>query len=205
MVTPIEGMEYMWEMNGDDCQWRRADVNGGGLQELINLHSQNDGRIFMPIDRIFAYKEGRVEMVFSDLNDYTEYLFLGRNGNLIYDYTSFGQVEYGSYSQYRFDVKWDKKLLDKLEIYYFFDEEAYDEEEIDFYKEQYPDTYGRMGSGVYCFRSRMKTEEELKAFKEDEGQVLEAITEKEFMDAYRQMTGVDFLEANTDWQIILCP
>ncbi|MBO5056837.1 MAG: hypothetical protein J6C64_10865 [Lachnospiraceae bacterium] len=179
LVIPFEGMENLTRK--ENLKWLQADVNGDKIPELLSLYSENAENSISPIEHIFIYKAGKVEHVFSDLNDYTEFFFIGKNRNLIYNYSNYGLVDYGSYSQYRFDETWDRVLLDKLEIYHFEDEEYYEDEEILYLKEQYPDTFGKDGSGFYFFRMQ------------------EPISKEQFLESYQQMTGFNFL-TEKDWQ-----
>ena len=91
MVVPFDYMESI--MNAENPKWCRADVNGDGMPELISQYGRQwSGGSGLPIEYIFAFNKGKVELVFTDLNDYTEYYFLGSNGNLIYDYSDHGQI-----------------------------------------------------------------------------------------------------------------
>ncbi|MCM1183653.1 MAG: hypothetical protein NC337_09785 [Roseburia sp.] len=194
--------------NGKLWEGRRMDVNGDGLPDLVQEMEAN-GLGISPILRIFAYEEGAeepVHVVFSDLNDMTEYYFVGADDKLIYDYSDHGEMNYGSYSQYRFDENWDRELMDRIEIYYFYDHYKEYEGEHEWYSEAYPDTYGARGSGYYYFHSRRRTMEELEDGGTDaEGSAVEAywtreeINEQEFTRIYREMTGWDFFTVNTDF------
>lgn len=199
IVVPFDRMETL--MNAENPKWCRADVNGDGMPELISQYGRQwSGGSGLPIEYIFAFDEGKVELVFTDLNDYTEYYFLGSNGNLIYDYNDHGQISHGYYPLCQFDENWNIAYLEKLEIYYFYDEDTYGDEEIAHLKEYFPDTYGTGGHGFYCFRSRPQTEEELESTENSEYWFCEPITIEEFLEAYQQMTGFDFLERDSNWQ-----
>lgn len=198
-VVPFDHMESL--INAENPKWCRADVNGDGMPELISQYGEQwTGGFGLPIEYIFAFKEGKVELIFSDLNDYTEYYFLGNNGNLVYDYSDHGQIAYGCYTQCRFDEKWNRQIINALKIYYFYDDDTYDDEEMSYLKENFPDTYGAKGHGFYCFKSRLKTKDELVNNKDSDERIWEPITKEEFLEAYQQMTGFDFLKENSDWQ-----
>ena len=184
--------------NGDAWQGRRMDVNGDGLPDLIQEADAN-GLGISPILRIYTYVDGAeqpVREVFSDLNDFSEYYFVGADGKLIYDYSDHGEMAYGSYSQYQFDEKWNRKQVDGIEIYYFYDHYKEYEGEHERYSEYYPDTYGARGSGYYYFRCRRRTMEELKDIDTDNEEdiywVREEISGQEFVRVYKEMTGWDF-------------
>lgn len=191
------GMYWREGYNETAC-YQRADVNGDGLPELIIGRTLNDLQR-IPIEYIYAYTGGMVktvEQVYTDLNDYTEWLFLGSGENLIYHYSDLGVMDYGGYTRYQFDENWQEQALDKIVIYGFYDTDYYDEEEDARYKEYYPDTYGSRGGGNYFFKGTP-------IFDEESGVVidwsLEEITEGEFVEIYYEMTGFDFFEENTDF------
>lgn len=199
VVVPQADVYYS-KGNIKESAYRRMDVNGDGLPELICVRMDKEGRVF-PIEYIYAYTGGMtktVELVYDDLNDYTEYLFPGSGNNLIYDYSDHGQMDYGSYTRYQFDENWRKQPLDRLEIYYFYDADYYDEEEVARYKEYFPETYGSRGGGYYFFKGSPIFE------KGSDDSLLnswvrEEITEAEFLELYYEMTGFDFFEENTDF------
>lgn len=168
------------------------------MPELIIGETLYDSRRIR-IDRIFAYTGGMVktvEQVYTDLNDYTEFLFLGNGENLIYDYSDHGEMQYGSYTRYQFDENWQEQALDKIVIYGFYDTDYYDEEENARYQEHYPDTYGSRGGGYYFFKGSPIVNEESGVVSDWS---LEEITEGEFVEIYYEMTGLDFFEENTDF------
>lgn len=196
--SPWPGMYWREGYNETAC-YRRMDVNGDGLPELIIGNGVND-RQQIPIEYIYTYTGGTaktVELVYTDLNDYTEYLFPGSE-YLIYDYSDHGQMDYGSYTRYQFDENWQKQPLDQIVIYGFYDTDYYDEEEDAWYKENYPDTYGSRGGGYYFFKgSPIFNEGSKNGITNDWSQ--EEITEEEFVEIYHEMTGFDFWEENTDF------
>lgn len=180
--------------------YQRKDINGDGLPELI-ISRVNSNLQRAPIEYIYAYTGGMaktVELVYTDLNDYTEYLFLGSGENLIYDYSDHGEMHYGGYTRYQFDENWKKKPLDKIVIYGFYDTDYYDEEEDVWYKEHYPDTYGSRGGGYYFFKGSPTVNEESGSDVLNDW-LLEEITEGEFVEIYYEMIGFDFFEEDTDF------
>lgn len=198
VVELFDGIQYL--ERGENYTWQRVDVNGDGLPELIRSDVYREDLI-PQITYIFSYEDGEqapVKLIFRDLNDLSEYYFLGADGKMIYDYSDHGEIQYGSYSQYQYDVKWNRRLLDRLEIYYF-EKGDYYGEETDWYREAYPDTYGTNGGGYYFFQSRPKTMEELKDNEEDTYWVREVITKDAFIKAYRRMTGRDFFTQKGDF------
>lgn len=197
----VEHTDMYWSgryNRGINTSYQHADVNGDGLPELIIGKTLNDLQR-VPIDYIFAYTGGMVktvEQVYTDLNDYTEFLFLGNGENLIYDYSDHGEMQYGGYTRYQFDENWQRQALDKIVIYGFNDTDYYDEEANARYKEHYPDTYGSRGGGYYFFKGTPIVNEESGVVSDWS---LEEIPEGEFVEIYYEMTGLDFFEENTDF------
>lgn len=199
VVVPFNDIKYFEQ--GENWKWQRVDVNGDGLPELIRSDVYRADSIPPPITYIFTYVGGTkqpVEAVFSDLNDFSEYFFIGADETLIYNYSDHGEIQYGWYPQYQYDEKWNRKLLGSLQIYYF-EKGDYYAEMTDWYKENHPDTYGKNGGGYYFFQNRPKTMEELKDNEDDTYWVREEITKDAFLKAYRQMAGGDFFTQNPDF------
>ena len=191
--------------NGKLWEGRRIDMNDDGVPELIEEMDAN-GHGITPICRIYAYideAKPSVQEVFSDLNDMSEFYFIGADGKLIYDYSDHGEMAYGSYSQYQFDENWNRERVDKIEIYYFYDHYKEYDGEHEWYSELFSETYGARGSGYYYFRTRRKTAEELENrdtdTQEDSLWVREEISKEEFIRVYKEMTGWDFFDINTDF------
>lgn len=197
----VEHTDMYWSgryNRGINTSYQHADVNGDGLPELIIGKTLNDLQR-IPIDYIFAYTGGMaktVELVYTDLNDYTEWLFLGNDGNLIYDYSDHGEMHYGGYTRYQFDENWQEQALDKIVIYGFYDSDYYDEEQNAGYQEYYPDTYGSRGGGYYFFKGTPIVDVESDVVSDWS---MEEISEEEFVEIYYEMTGLDFFEENTDF------
>lgn len=199
-VRPIEE-QYLWGMDAEE--WLRMDVNGDGMPELVggwvieDLPDYADSRK-IEISVIFAYQDGMAEMVYLDVNDGMEFLFITAGGDLVYEWGVSGGPAAIVFRRCTFDLKWNREYSDTLVRYRF--PEVLDEDESfagerEYYREHYPDTYGVGGSGVYCLRERPKTVEELKH--NDDGQyiVREYLTEEEFLELYEDWTGWDFYKA----------
>lgn len=196
----ISYLKDLHEGHHYEILWKRADITGDEVPELLCQEVFDRKR--QPIKFIFTYYQGKAELIFVDLNDYTEYYFLGDSGNLVYDYTDYGIVNYGSYERVLFSDEKDADIEDyhiiigqERIIAQFFDD-WYDEEDIAYYKERYPDTYGTYGPGIYCYRETPTTQTDIRK----QEWVREQITKEEFLDAYKDMTGFDFLEENRDWE-----
>lgn len=189
-VEPIDGMEYLWGDSGGD--WFRMDVNGDGLPELLNGYASYYSEEEVTITYIFTYREQTAELVYVDVNDAMEFLFTTGNGNLVYEWCVSGGPCTSIARLCRFDIKWNKEYLDTLVRYRFPEGDGTDP---DSYAQDYPDTFGVGGYGTYYLRERKKTTEELADNKDGKYTVREYLTEKQFLNAYEQMTGLDFYQS----------
>lgn len=189
-VKPIEGMEYLW---GDsEGEWIRMDVNGDGLLELVNgwdMSGYDTSVRKMNITYIFACQNQTVELVYTDVNDGMEFLYIAGNGNLVYEWCVSGGPCMNLQRLCRFDLKWNKEYLDTLVLYRFPEGDGMDPE---YYRENFPDTFGAGGYGTYYLRERKKTKEELADNADGKYTVREYLTEEQFLNAYEKMTGWDF-------------
>lgn len=172
--------------------WKRADINGDGVPELINYDNRSDSRE-EPIYYIFTYDRGRAILVYMDVVDMTEYYFLGDNGNMIYSNENFGLADIGFYLWSRFEKNpegrlenWIKYGQERL-IIQFYDE---------WLLEEYPEYFENIEPGIYYYRETPTTQAQLW---EQYEWVREQISKEEFLRAYKEMTGFDFLTENSDW------
>lgn len=191
-VKPIEGLEYLW--GASDGEWFRMDVNGDGLPELVSGHEMTglgyDTSVRkINIEFIFTYREKMAELVYIDVNDGMEFLYIAENGNLVYEWCVSGGPCTNLQRLCQFDLKWKKEYLDTLVLYRFPEDEEGMEE---YYREYFPDTYGVGGEGIYYLRERPKTEKELEKNTDGTYTVREYLTEEQFLNAYKEMTGWDF-------------
>ena len=142
------------------------------------------GAVMKPLDRVYF-----------DQNDSTEFIYFGSTGNMMYESCSGGMVETGWYQWCKFDEAWRRTTILNLSFDYF--TEHLSESEKELLKEHYPDTYGSRGAGCNCYIWRPKTtagnETEL---------VKEEVTLEEFLSEYEQITGFDYFEANSYYEII---
>lgn len=200
-VKPIDELDYLWGMS--EGKWLRMDVNGDGLPELINGYVidempdyETDEKIEIAL--IFTYRDQMAELVYVDVNDGMEYLFITGNGNLVYEWGVSGGPCTVVLRLCRFDLKWNKEYLDTLVRYRF---PEGDEGLEEYYREHFPDTYGIGGEGIYYLRERPKTEKELEQNADEKYVVREYLTEEQFLSAYEEMTGWDFYKAEWMYSI----
>lgn len=192
-VRPDE-KQYVWGAASEE--WIRLDVNGDGMPELLDCWSYDlpgyENARKRAVFSIFAYRDGMAERVYLDECDGMEYFFVTDDGAFIYEWGVSGWPCTNIFQKSRFDPKWNVEYLDTIVRYRF---EEYEEEEIAYFQEAFPDTYGVGGSGVYCLRERPKTEEELKRNQDGKYVVREYLTEEEFVKMYEDWTGWDFYKA----------
>lgn len=217
MVKPIENTEDIrYGMHGEvgdllinvpfseerkeSYDWRQVDLNGDGLPELVSQNGNGDRTDHKkPISFIFTWQEGQVYMVYIDLFDACEFLFLTDAGELMYEYDVSGGPKTSKFTKYHFDEKWNLAFEESLRLLYFHPDLDTSEEEKASMAASYPNTFGASGSGLYCLRYRPKTPAELEKDGSESYFTEELITEKQFMDAYRAMTGRTFLDDNSLW------
>ncbi|MBD5458572.1 MAG: hypothetical protein HDR27_08395 [Lachnospiraceae bacterium] len=199
-VKPIKE-QYLWGMDAEE--WIRMDVNGDGMPELVGgwtieeLPDYEDSRK-IEISVIFACQDDMAEMVYVDVNDGMEFIFITAGGELVYEWGVSGGPATGVFRRCIFDLKWNREYLDTLVVYRFpegLEEEELFEGEQEYYREYYPDTYGVGGSGTYYLRERRKTKEELNHNEDGKYTVREYLTEKEFLKMFEDWTGWDFYKA----------
>lgn len=191
-VTPIDGLEYMWEMAGEE--WRQEDVNGDNLPELICQDGIGDrAEHKKPINLIFAWDGEKADLVYIDLADAMEFLFLTDDGQLIYEWSTSETPKRTQFTQYHFDEKWNLIFEEAVQLFYFEDEDSYNEEDARYYKDQYDSTFGTYGGGLYYQQIRPKTEDEL-AENSDSYTVKKNISHGQFKEKYYEMTKQEFLD-----------
>lgn len=197
LVTHIAGLEYMWEMKGDE--WKQADVNGDGLPELICQDGSGDRTEHKKsVNLIFAWDGEKAELIYIDLVDPMEFLFLTDDGQLIYEWSTSGTPKRTQFTQYHFDEKWNLVFEEALQLFYFGDEDTYSEEDAEYYKDQYYSTFGIYGGGLYYQQMRPKTEDELEE-SNDSYIAQKNISYSQFREKYYEMTKQEFLENNASF------
>ena len=193
-VAPVEGLEYMWRMDGAD--WRQEDVNKDGMPELVCQEGSGDRTAHKkPINLIFAWNGERVDLIYVDLIDGMEFLFLTDEGKLLHEWGTSGIPKRTQFTQYHFDEKRNLVFEEALLLFYFWGEDTYSGEIAEYYKDRYPSTFGTYGGGLYYQQIRPKTEEEL-AKSSNSYTVKEDISNSQFQEKYYEMTGQEFMEDN---------
>jgi len=194
-VKAPEEYSYLWEMQEEE--WSRLDVNGDGMPELlggwvIEELPDYDSRKIM-ISLIFAWQDGMAELVYVDVNDGMEFLFITAEGELVYEWGVSGGPGTNIFRRCQFDLKWEKEYLDTLVRYRFTEDD--EERATESFREFYADTFGTGGVGVYYLRERPKTQEELARNGDGKYTVREYLTEEQFLRMYEDLTGWDFYKA----------
>lgn len=188
LVTPIKGLDHMWEMGGEE--WGQADVNGDGMPELIQLitpEEEKQAGNHIPIELIFAWNGEKVDLVYIDLIDAMDFLFLTDDGQLISEQSTTETPKKTQFTKYHFDEKWILAFEESLSLIYFLDEEDYTKEEAEDYKDRYYRTFGIYGGGLFYQKECLETNN-------SSSTVREQLSHNQFLSEYYQMTGHEFLE-----------
>lgn len=157
----------------------RCDLDGDGVDELL----WNDLTLLpgMPdttrIKGIFTCKNGAVSCIFLDLNDSSEFLFLGQSGRLVYTAPNYGTYLYENYDCVTFTPNGQYCPLYRLEIY-----NIYSMEEVN---PNWGEIHPNMTQpGIYC-KKVTRTSAYGEVFAGEEA----ALTLDEFKDEYQALTG----------------
>lgn len=160
-------------------RWIRRDLNHDEIPELLCLSNKSFWGGHLAIEYIFTYHDNNTEIVFTDQTDDSEYYFLGRNGNLLCDYSSYAIDKYHSISKCEFDADWKPQKQERLEAAY-----DVDENKISCLKEVplITDALSQDGAG-------------------EEWNVI-PISANVFLEEYHWLTGEDFLEKGNNWELL---
>lgn len=110
-------------LDRQEVEWFYFDLNADGKMELI-LRERN--YIYVsdkPVKRIigaFAVQDNEISAVIWDLNDMSEFYFIG-NDKLIYYDDYHGTYHYESYQIYQFDSEWKEQFVEGFEYFYIYD------------------------------------------------------------------------------------
>ena len=97
-------------------EFRRYDLNGDGVDELIWQNKECRNQNMKPIIGIFVQESGKTKCVFWDEYDVTEFYYLSKAGNIIYYYWNYGVGRYDTYEYYIFDKEWNPVKQHRLDI-----------------------------------------------------------------------------------------
>lgn len=163
-----------------DVAWRRLDLNGDGIDDLIleEADTVTDDSEEKRIIGIFACEEDTARCIEWDVNDVTAYSFAGSTGELMYTGGHYGGVvSTESYVHYYFNEDWDE-IRDYMLVVYRIDSEM-DEEYAKKWKEEHPDM---AEDGIYYRKITDKGADE-------EAKIL---TREELISIYETKTGYTF-------------
>lgn len=171
-LVNIEEIEWTYESEcaRGNIEWRKVDLNGDDICELIWVEKDSYSEERKRIVAIFTQGEKK-ECVLWDVADYSEYFFLGNEGNLIYYTQYFGVYNTVRFENYVYDENWNQQMVYALSVY-----EIYDISQMEWWKDDHPDM---KENGIY-YRKEGNESEQVK------------LTEGEFVDLYRQMAGHEF-------------
>ena len=106
-----ESIERAYEImtKNKTAVWRQIDVNGDGTDDLILQETYENWGNKKAIAGIFDCKEGQEKCVFWDINDYSEFMFCGATGELMYCASFYGGVlSMEPYTHYHYDSEWNR-------------------------------------------------------------------------------------------------
>lgn len=104
----MERVYHIMAKNGT-AEWRQIDLNGDGTDDLILQEAWDNWGDIKSIAGIFDCREGQEKCVFWDVNDYSEFMFCGGTGELMY-YASYygGVLSMEPYTHYYYDTEWNR-------------------------------------------------------------------------------------------------
>lgn len=169
---------YQIKSEYEGAEFVRCDINGDDIDELILREKTLFRNAVQRIIGVFAYQGHKMDCVYWDINDSTEYSFLGENGNVIYYMQHYGTYLYEEYNDVEFDSNWVQKISLRLEIW-----NVYDLEEVrDNWVELHPDMNVE---GIYCKKiilSQSKAEEE----------VVQPLSVEQFLTEFFELAGFNY-------------
>ncbi|MDO5601905.1 MAG: FG-GAP repeat protein, partial [Oscillospiraceae bacterium] len=159
-----------------------ADINKDGFQDLVwRAASCNDDKPYdKPITVIISYKDHAFQPVLADTVDAAYFYILSENDTVISCFEQGGVVIYHTYSLYHYDEEWEETFQWGISAHGFYDLDELPEK---WRAEHFPQV---TTEGTYFVR-----------FKEIPGtdgeEKEESITEEEFLQSFKEMTGFDFI------------
>ena len=183
-VSTVKTIKTSYEVGirDDNIEWKRYDLNGDNIDELIWQASDSYNKNMKRIQGIFVQESGKTKCVLWDDYDSTEYYFLSPAGNMIYYYSAYGIVSQNIYRYHIFDKEWYPEYQYELEIMGV-NETTFDSDPE--WKTKNPDM---QKVGVY-YSKYTETGKEIKK---------EALTEQEFRAKFKKLMGVDFDEMKSE-------
>ena len=161
-------------------EWLEADLNGDGTKELIlqaqTGHGSDKNRIVAIL--VFDHENQETEFVYFHNAGLLWFIFLSESGNIIrYTFTS-GVIFAVNYTRYEFDDEWNLVRLYSLGMTYIW---CFDD---------LPDDWLERNPGM--------SEVGLYFYKFADGQK-EWLTESQFLEMFKEMTGFSFMNVKPDW------
>jgi hypothetical protein len=117
--TLLQTLEKVYEVaETEGHEWIEFDLNGDGINELILRVSESYNEEMKRIVAVFTFDIEKQEsrLVYLHTNDLPRFLFLSRNGNMIWYHFSYGAILWDSYGHEVFDDDWNRVRLYTLNI-----------------------------------------------------------------------------------------
>lgn len=163
----------------NDLEWRLADIDYNGYEELVWQEKENVGYM-KRIVGLFSF-EKEPKCIIWDLNDGTEFYFISDSGNLVYYDQYFGIYRFFSLERYTLDKNLNLDFTYELRLYDIYDLTEIDEKFLLKLQKSNPDITGK---GIY-YQKIISQENE-------SGKIKESLTEEQFVNEFTDLMGVDF-------------
>lgn len=161
----------------DRTEWVRYDIDRDGVDELIWQEKEPAGGSgFKRIMAIYSHHNEEVKCFLWDINDCSEYFFLGESGKLVYYMFEYGVTDSQDYAYCVIDMENGIRYDYWLSIY-----NVYDTSELyDSWGEKHPDM---MEVGMY-YRKRIPGP--------NQSEEQQYLTREQFLTEFYELTGVEY-------------
>lgn len=168
----------------DRTEWVRYDIDRDGVDELIWQEKElAGGSGFKRIMAIYSHHNEEVKCFLWDINDCSEYFFLGESGKLVYYMFEYGVTDSQDYAHCVIDMENGIKYDYWLSIY-----NVYDTSELyDSWGEKHPDM---MEVGMY-YRKRIPGP--------NQSEEQQYLTREQFLAEFYELTGVEYGERGDEF------
>lgn len=176
---------YKVEESQKNNEFVRYDINKDGIDELVWREKDELKGGMKRILGIFVYQENSIKSIFWDVNDSTEFCFLGENGNIVYYTQYYGTYMYEEYNHIAFDADWKMSADYRLEIWNIYSLEEVGEN----WEDQHPDM---ANEGIYCKKKFISSADVLNVQEQ-------AISKEEFLTEFIKLTGLEFIDSENSF------
>ena len=169
----------------EGIEWVELDIDGDNINELIWQEKESYNNYMKSIIGIFSFQSDGVTCILWDVNDGTEFCFLGANGNIIYYTQYYGTYEYNGYEHYQCDIEGNMNYVGGLYLYDIYD---YAEVDADWWHKEHPDM---LSEGTYYKKVTIKSGKDER--------VEDNLDKETFIKEFNEMTGNSFDDLKPEW------